>query len=578
MGSHARPLHRQRLHVPISSTVLTSSCLVHCSPLLCTQVLGDEEMEALSTGPLRNLSISSHHMHSFSNIGSPSAATARTPSQNVPAAGSRSHSFAARGASATQNAELQKALHALSTREASEEQQQQQQAQVHAQHTRESAGGAAAPSAPSAPSAPAPQQQQQTQTQPVAPSSIQQQQQQEEGADAETVIEALMEDMIQEMCINNMPGSIELGDSPTYNVLVTRRLAYEGSGPSRLNASSGGSAITAAAAVAAGSNGQPAPAQEDNVRAGPAAAAAVGPSQQQQGQAEAEGPKATAADAAVVRRFMETHCSQLTPYGLSCMVDALKEHQLAVFFRNNHFNALFKYEGAVYLLVTDQGYEYEPDIVWERLDSVQGDTTFCTSEFLPFVPHRAPEAATDGVSYSNVVAGGSAAAGAGGNMAALTDLDAAIAASLAVEDQHSQPDHAVAAAAAADHEDADFALALQLQLQEEEAMAQARAQAQQQQQQQGAQGQGQQQYRQQQGSRVAAVRQQEQQQQAQPLESLRQMGQRFASGIQQQYTAATNALMDQQQPPQQQQQGRRRTSSTASGRKGSAQDEKCSIM
>jgi hypothetical protein len=46
--------------------------------------------------------------------------------------------------------------------------------------------------------------------------------------------------------------------------------------------------------------------------------------------------------------------------------------------RNNHFNALFKYEGSVYLLVTDQGYEAEPDIVWERLDSVNGDTTFCT--------------------------------------------------------------------------------------------------------------------------------------------------------------------------------------------------------
>jgi hypothetical protein len=50
--------------------------------------------------------------------------------------------------------------------------------------------------------------------------------------------------------------------------------------------------------------------------------------------------------------------------------------------RNNHFNALFKYEGAVYLLVTDQGYEAEPDIVWERLDSVNGDTTFCTGAVL----------------------------------------------------------------------------------------------------------------------------------------------------------------------------------------------------
>lgn len=42
----------------------------------------------------------------------------------------------------------------------------------------------------------------------------------------------------------------------------------------------------------------------------------------------------------------------------------------------------------MFLLVTDQGYECEPDIVWERLDSVNGDTTYCTGSFTPFVPHR----------------------------------------------------------------------------------------------------------------------------------------------------------------------------------------------
>jgi hypothetical protein len=59
-------------------------------------------------------------------------------------------------------------------------------------------------------------------------------------------------------------------------------------------------------------------------------------------------------------------------------------------FRNNHFNTLFKFEGGVYLLVTDQGYECESDIVWERLDSVNGDTTLCSSSFGPFVPHAEP--------------------------------------------------------------------------------------------------------------------------------------------------------------------------------------------
>lgn len=42
---------------------------------------------------------------------------------------------------------------------------------------------------------------------------------------------------------------------------------------------------------------------------------------------------AAAADAQVVRQFMERHCTQLTPFGLESLAVNLKEHQLAVFFR-----------------------------------------------------------------------------------------------------------------------------------------------------------------------------------------------------------------------------------------------------
>lgn len=48
-----------------------------------------------------------------------------------------------------------------------------------------------------------------------------------------------------------------------------------------------------------------------------------------------------------------------------------------VFFRNNHFNSLFKHEdGALYLLVTDQGYLREGGVIWERLSGIDGDTAF----------------------------------------------------------------------------------------------------------------------------------------------------------------------------------------------------------
>jgi hypothetical protein len=80
-------------------------------------------------------------------------------------------------------------------------------------------------------------------------------------------------------------------------------------------------------------------------------------------------------------------------------VEGLKEHQLAVLFRNNHFNALFKHEGSLFILVTDQGYLHEPDVVWERLDAVDGNTQLCAGDFSAFRPHVEeipPELLADG--------------------------------------------------------------------------------------------------------------------------------------------------------------------------------------
>jgi hypothetical protein len=352
------------------------------------------------------------------------------------------------------------------------------------------------------------------------------------------VIEALVEEMMQHLCSDNMPDRIELGDSPTLTTKLNRKFAYEGAAASRLSSASGAAAPTAS----------------DAALQSPAAASVTPLQQQLQARLSSSsgvkpGAKA-AADARVVRVFMESHCSQLTPFGLMSLADNLKEHQLAVFFRNNHFNTLFKYEGGVYLLVTDQGYECEPDIVWERLDSVNGDTTFCTGGFTAFVPHREPE---DPASYSQVAAGGV--------HPALTDFDAAIAASLAAaEESHNGSGdvsgrntlHDVSQqepAAGAGHEDADFALALQLHLQEEEA---ARV-AQERQQQQSNQGRGSQQQ-----SRVRQLQEQQQQQQqasgqftAESLAAgVRQVGRRIVSSAEK---AASNLAQQRQQYVQQQQ-------------------------
>ena len=66
--------------------------------------------------------------------------------------------------------------------------------------------------------------------------------------------------------------------------------------------------------------------------------------------------------------FLESSSSQLTHHGLTSLREGLQPNELAVFFRNNHFNTIFLHKGVVHILVTDQGYEFEK--VWLlQLDS-----------------------------------------------------------------------------------------------------------------------------------------------------------------------------------------------------------------
>ncbi|KAF2313203.1 hypothetical protein GH714_009744 [Hevea brasiliensis] len=86
----------------------------------------------------------------------------------------------------------------------------------------------------------------------------------------------------------------------------------------------------------------------------------------------------------LIRNFLKNNASQLTFCGLFCLQDGLKERELCVFFRNNHFSTMFKYDGELYLLATDQGYLNQHDLVWEKLNEVNGDTLFMTGNFKEF--------------------------------------------------------------------------------------------------------------------------------------------------------------------------------------------------
>lgn len=83
----------------------------------------------------------------------------------------------------------------------------------------------------------------------------------------------------------------------------------------------------------------------------------------------------------IAEQFLETTAAQLTYHGLCELTAAAKEGELGVFFRNNHFSTMIKHKSHLYLLVTDQGFLQEEQVVWESLHNVDGDSCFCDSEF-----------------------------------------------------------------------------------------------------------------------------------------------------------------------------------------------------
>ncbi|KAM6039547.1 ubiquitin carboxyl-terminal hydrolase MINDY-1 isoform 2-T3 [Chlamydotis macqueenii] len=83
----------------------------------------------------------------------------------------------------------------------------------------------------------------------------------------------------------------------------------------------------------------------------------------------------------VAEQFLESTASQLTYHGLCELTAAVKEGELSVFFRNNHFSTMIKHKGHLYLLMTDQGFLREEGVVWESLHNVDGDSCFCDTNF-----------------------------------------------------------------------------------------------------------------------------------------------------------------------------------------------------
>ena len=88
----------------------------------------------------------------------------------------------------------------------------------------------------------------------------------------------------------------------------------------------------------------------------------------------------------LINSFLSSTGHQLTHYGLHELYNHVGEESLCVFFRNNHFGTLTKHKGVLFLLVTDLGYANVPEIMWEKLDGIDGDTEYCNAAFLKPAP------------------------------------------------------------------------------------------------------------------------------------------------------------------------------------------------
>ena len=97
-----------------------------------------------------------------------------------------------------------------------------------------------------------------------------------------------------------------------------------------------------------------------------------------------------------VTEFLSATSTQLTYSGLTELHNYVQEGALCVFFRNNHFATLTKHCGILYLLITDLGYQNVPEVMWEKLDDISGDTEYADQDFVKTKP-RADLASAGGL-------------------------------------------------------------------------------------------------------------------------------------------------------------------------------------
>jgi hypothetical protein len=104
----------------------------------------------------------------------------------------------------------------------------------------------------------------------------------------------------------------------------------------------------------------------------------------------------------VIEQWLTETGTQMTEHGLHMARSKLREHELAILFRGNHFSAVFHRHGSLYSLVTDVGFADLPHVVWELVTDITGDNQYVDAAFV--APH-------DGVARASGLSGGSGGSG-----------------------------------------------------------------------------------------------------------------------------------------------------------------------
>lgn len=90
-----------------------------------------------------------------------------------------------------------------------------------------------------------------------------------------------------------------------------------------------------------------------------------------------------ARNAAFVQAFLDDTACMMTFHGLTLLHETLEEGEFACLFFNNHFSVLTMNKKRLFMLVTDEGYMRAPDVVYEGLSDLDGNTTFFDAKFKP---------------------------------------------------------------------------------------------------------------------------------------------------------------------------------------------------